>query len=161
MLRGPGGVRRIFDVEKITGVTYKIREVDATDDDITDHLRDLHKLTFFGEAPIPNFETGHWWIGYRDDEPISFASLIPSDRYPRAGYFKRVGVLPSHRGHGLQLRHMRAIEGRARRNGWIKIVSDTTDNPHSANNFISAGYWILSPQFPWAFPNSIYWSKEL
>lgn len=140
---------------------YKIREVDGADDEIADHLRDLHKLTFFGEAPIPNFEEGHWWIGWLGKEPVSFASMIPSDRYQRAGYFKRVGVLRAHRGHGLQLRHMRALESRARRIGWRKIISDTTDNPHSGNNFIAAGYWLLKPDSPWAFPNSVYWVKEL
>jgi GNAT superfamily N-acetyltransferase len=142
-------------------MTYKIREVDGTDDEIADILTELHKLTFFNEASIPAFDQGHWWMGYCGKEPISFASLIPSDRYPRAGYFKRVGVLPAHRGRGLQLRHMRALENRARRNGWTQIVSDTTSNPHSANNFISAGYWILAPDYPWAFPHSVYWVKEI
>jgi hypothetical protein len=140
---------------------YKIREVDGSDDEIADHLRDLHRLTFFGDAPIPNFEEGHWWIGWLGKEAVSFASLSKSDRYQRAGYFKRVGVLRAHRGHSLQLRHMRALEMRARRNGWNKIVSDTTDNPHSGNNFISAGYWLFEPQWPWAFPHSAYWVKEL
>ena len=142
-------------------MTYKIREVDGHDEEIADILSTLHLLTFFDSARAPNFEIGHWWIGYHHKEPISFASLIPSDRYPRTGYFKRVGVLSAHRGHGLQLRHMRAIENRARRNGWNQIVSDTTDNPHSANNFIAAGYWILAPEAPWSFPNSIYWTKAL
>jgi len=140
---------------------YKIREVDGSDDETADTLRDLHKLTFFGEAPIPDFEEGHWWIGWHGSEAISFASMVQSDRYPRAGYFKRVGVLSSHRGHGLQLRHMRALEMRAKRNGWRKIISDTTDNPHSGNNFIAAGYWLLQPENPWSFPHSIYWVKEL
>jgi len=140
---------------------YKIREVDGTDDDIADHLRDLHKLTFFDGAPIPDFEDGHWWIGWLGNEPVSFASLVMSDRYPRAGYFNRVGVLRAHRGHGLQIRHMRALENRARRNGWCKIISDTTDNPHSGNNFIAAGYWMFDPDHPWSFPNSIYWTKAL
>lgn len=142
-------------------MTYRIREVDATDDDVADVLTVLHKLTFFESATVPSFDVGHWWIGYCSKEPVSFASLNRSDRYPRAGYFKRVGVLPEHRGHGLQLRHMRAIESRAKRNGWTQIVSDTKDNPHSANNMIAAGYWILTPERPWAFPASIYWIKDL
>lgn len=41
--------------------------------------------------------------------------------------------------HRLQLRLMRAME-RARLNGWCSVISDTTDNMHSANNFIRAGY---------------------
>jgi GNAT superfamily N-acetyltransferase len=139
----------------------KIREVDATDDEVADTLSTLHQLTFQGDAPIPNFDIGHWWIGWLDKEPISFASIIPSDRYPDAGYFNRVGVLPQYRGGGLQFRHMRTIEMRARRNGWSQIVSDTTNNIHSANNFIAAGYRMTLPQYPWAFPTSIYWLKTL
>lgn len=142
-------------------MSYRICEVDGSDEVIADTLKDLHEQTFIDLAPIPDFELGHWWVGWRGKDAVSFASLIPSDRYPRTGYFKRVGVLPGHRGHSLQLRHMRALEARAKRNGWIKIVSDTTDNPHSGNNFISAGYRLLAPENPWAFPSSIYWVKTL
>jgi GNAT superfamily N-acetyltransferase len=56
-----------------------------------------------------------------------------------SGNFCRVGVLQEHCGHGLQLRLMRALERRARRNGWSYVVSDTTDNLFSANNIIRAG----------------------
>lgn len=142
-------------------MTYRIREVDGFDDETAETLAELHKLTFFGYAPVPKFETGHCWLGFCGETAVSFATLIPSDRYPNAGYFKRVGVLPAHRGHRLQLRHMRAIEARARRNGWNWIVSDTTDNPHSANNFVRCGYQILAPASPWAYPASIYWGKKL
>jgi GNAT superfamily N-acetyltransferase len=143
-------------------MTYRIRGVDGFDDEIAETLAELHRMTFFDMAPIPNFDLGHWWIGYLDAEPVSFASVIPSDRYPRTGYFKRVGVLPAHRGEGLQARHMRAIDGRARRNGWTHIVSDTTDNPNSANNFIRSRDWrIFTPEHPWSFPHSIYWTKTL
>jgi GNAT superfamily N-acetyltransferase len=142
-------------------MTYRIREVDTSDEDVTETLADLHRMTFFDAAPIPAFDQGHWWIGYRGEEPVSFAALVPSDRYPCAGYFNRVGVTDGHRGHGLQLRHMRALEARAKRNGWTQVVSDTTDNVPSANNFIAAGYWMLTPESPWALPNSIYWIKDL
>lgn len=142
-------------------MTYRIREVDGGDEEIADALSILHTLTFFDGAPVPDFEIGHWWLGYCGNEPVSFASLISSDRYPLSGYFKRVGVLPSHRGHSLQLRHMRALESRAKRNGWRRVISDTTENPHSGNNFISAGYWLFTPEYPWAFQQSIYWMKEL
>lgn len=143
-------------------MTYRIRLVDAEDEDIAETLTVLHQLSFFDTAPIPAFDQGYWWIGYLGEEPVSFASLSESDRYPLTGYFKRVGVLLAHRGKGLQARHMRAIDARARRNGWTSIVSDTTDNPPSANNFIRAGGWrIFAPLSPWAFPHSIYWMKNL
>ncbi len=34
--------------------------------------------------------------------------------------------------------------------GWDSIVSDTTDKPVSANNFIQAGYRLFAPKTPWA-----------
>jgi hypothetical protein len=54
---------------------------------------------------------------------------------------------------------MRALEARARLNGWFSVISDTTDNVSSANNFIRAGYQLYQPQIPWAWPNTLYWRK--
>jgi hypothetical protein len=59
----------------------------------------------------------------------------------------------------LQLRLMRALEARARLNGWCSVVSDTTNNLPSANNFIVAGYKLYRPQHPWAWPHTLYWRK--
>jgi hypothetical protein len=119
---------------------YRIREVDGNDDDISDTLGELHQLTFLDAAPVPKFDRGHWWLAFCGPEPVAFAGVIPSTHVSNAGYFCRVGVLGKHCGHRLQLRLMRAMEARARLNGWCSIVSDTTDNMHSANNFIRAGY---------------------
>jgi hypothetical protein len=44
---------------------------------------------------------------------------------------------------------MRAAEGRARGHGWALVISDTTDNVASANNFITAGYRLYRPRYPW------------
>ena len=56
---------------------------------------------------------------------------------------------------------MRALEARARPNGWCSIVSDTTDNLLSANNFIRAGYRLFEPKHPWAWPHTLYWRKVI
>ena len=140
---------------------YRIREVDGHDDEIADTLADLHRLTFFSGASVPEFDWGHWWLGYHETRPVAFAGLIPTTRAVNAGYFCRVGVLKSHWGNRLQLRLMRALEARVRRNGWNSIVSDTTDNLVSANNFIRAGYRLYLPQYPWAWPNTLYWHKSI
>ena len=135
--------------------------MDGQDDDIADVLVDLHRLTFFGSAPIPEFEFGCWWLAFLRADPVAFAGLLPSTHANNAGYISRVGVLNKHRGQMLQLRLMRALESRARYNGWCSIVSDTTDNLASANNFIRAGYRLYQPQTPWAWPNTLYWRKAL
>jgi hypothetical protein len=115
---------------------YRIREVDGHDEEIADTLADLHRLTFF-------------------------AGVVASTHHYNAGYFCRVGVLKKHCGNALQLRLMRALESRSRHNGWCCIVSDTTDNLASANNFIRAGYRLYQPQHPWAWPNTLYWRKSI
>lgn len=140
---------------------YRIRIVDADDDETAETLGELHRLTFFDGAAVPQFESGAWWIAYHDDDAIAFAGVVPSTHARNSGYFCRVGVLPRHWGRGLQLRLMRAVEVRARRLGWDSIVSDTTDNPVSANNFISAGYRLYEPEAPWAWSHTLYWRQWL
>jgi GNAT superfamily N-acetyltransferase len=138
---------------------YRVREVEGQDDDIADVLADLHRLTFFNGACLPDFDRGHWWLAYHEATPVAFAGLLQSTHAHNAGYIYRVGVLKKHCGHRLQLRLMRAMESRARYNGWNYMVSDTTENPASANNFIRAGYRLYLPQHPWAYSNTLYWHK--
>jgi hypothetical protein len=127
---------------------YRIREVDGQDDEAADILVDLHRLTFFDSAPMPKFDQGYWWLAFREVEPVGFAGVVPSARVHNAGYSSRAGVLWRHCDQGLQLRMMRAMEARARSNGWECLVSDTADNIASANNFIRAGYRLYEPQNP-------------
>ncbi|MCP3388246.1 GNAT family N-acetyltransferase [Bradyrhizobium sp. CCGB12] len=140
---------------------YKIRTVDADDDETAEILGDLHRLTFFDGAAMPQFGSGAWWLAYHEEDAVAFAGVVPSTHVRNSGYFCRVGVLQRHRGRGLQLRLMRAIEARGRRLGWNSIVSDTTDNPASANNFIEAGYRLYEPEAPWAWSHTLYWRKWL
>jgi GNAT superfamily N-acetyltransferase len=140
---------------------YRIREVDGQDEEISDTLGDLHRLTFFDGARVPQFDHGQWWLAFHEGTAVGFAGMVPSTHVANAGYFCRVGVLRKYCGHRLQLRLMCALEARARRNGWDAIVSDTTDNISSANNFIRAGYQLFRPQSPWAWPSTLYWRKGI
>lgn len=148
-------------MHQIVATRYQIREVDGRDDEVADVLTELHRLTFFGSASVPPFDKGHWWLAYRNATPVAFAGIVSSTHVSNAGYFCRVGVLQRHWGHRLQLRLMRAMEARARRNGWACVVSDTTGNVVSANNFIRSGYRMFRPPCPWAFPDTLYWRKEI
>jgi GNAT superfamily N-acetyltransferase len=152
-----GAAARILKVR----LMYRIREVDGHDDEVADALADLHRLTFLGGAPIPEFDQGHWWLAFHETVPVAFAGVVPSTHAHNAGYFCRVGVLKKHWGNTHQLRLMPALESRARRHGWRSIISDTTDNLVSANNFIRAGYRLYQPQYPWAWPNTLYWRKSI
>jgi GNAT superfamily N-acetyltransferase len=139
--------------------SFRIREVDACEPDVLDTLKDLHARTFLDQAPWPDFEIGHWWITTEDEQPVAFAGMVPSAMGIGIGYLSRVGVLRELCGHGLQRRMMRAIEQRARHSGLYCIVSDTTSNIVSANNFIRCGYVLFQPTRPWAWGNSLYWRK--
>ena len=59
---------------------YRIREVDGQDDEVSDALADLHRLTFFGGAPIPRFDWGYggWRIAMRHRSPLPASSLRPT-----------------------------------------------------------------------------------
>ena len=140
---------------------YRIRAVDGHDDEVSESLTELHRLTFLDTAVIPKFDQGYWWLAFHEAEAVAFAGVVPSTHVCNAGYFCRVGVLSEHWGNRLQLRLMRALEAGARLNGWCSIVSDTTDNLLSANNFIRAGYRLFEPKHPWAWPHTLYWRKVI
>lgn len=142
-------------------MAFRIREVDASDELTAEILKDLHEQTFLDHAKLPSFEEGHWWLCHQDTEPVGFAGVVKSPLIPSAGYFIRVGVVQKHLGNRLQLRFMRALERKALYNGWTQIISDTTDNVASANNFIRANYRLFEPPWRWAFPHSLYWRKAL
>ncbi len=140
---------------------YRIRAVDSDDDEVAEILRDLHQWTFFGTAAVPQFGSGSWWLAHSGAKAVAFAGVVPSTHAPNSGYLCRVGVLQEHQGRGLQRRLMRAVEVQARRIGWESIVSDTTDNRISANNFIRTGYRLYEPEVPWGWRNTLYWRKRL
>ncbi len=137
---------------------YIIRQVDGVDE--ADVLRELQE-SFRPTMPIADTTDGWWWIVYHKRIPVAYLGMIPSTHYPNAGYFKRVGVLPEHRGNALQGRLMRVMERCARRLGLTLLVSDTTETVHSANNFVRAGWSMFEPAYPWAFPKTLYWRKAL
>jgi GNAT superfamily N-acetyltransferase len=141
--------------------TYRIREVDSQEEDIAETLDELHRTTFFDSAPLPPFDAGYWWLVYRGTAPVAFAGMVQSTHAPNAGYLCRVGVIREHWGRSLQLRLLRAAACRARRTGWHSMVSDTTDNVISANNFIRAGYRLYRPRSPWGWPNTLYWWRSI
>lgn len=146
-------------------MTYRIAKVDGFDDEYADILKSLHNELFGNAAPQIDPEQGWWWLAYGTDgarDIAGFCGLTPTDPEPiTVAYLKRAGVVFSHRGHGLQRRFVRVREACARKHGFKTLVTDTTDNPSSANNLIACGYRMYTPAEPWAFNNSCYWYKDL
>lgn len=141
---------------------YKIKLIDNLESDMQEVLTELHLLTFFDTAPVYDFSTGWWWLVYTKDtkEEIGFCGL-GRGRTAHTGYLCRSGVLPKHRGHGLQRRMIQVRERFARKAGFTKIVTDTLDNIQSSNNLIKSGYLMYNPEIPWSFESSSYWQKDL
>ena len=82
-------------------------------------------------------KTPHDCIGYLAAHPL------------RNGvwFFSRVGVMPSHRGQGLQRRLMTTMERHGRREGWNAIVTYTVGgNGWSTRNILAAGYRTYEPR---------------
>jgi GNAT superfamily N-acetyltransferase len=106
--------------------------------------------------------TGLWWLAWGEDGAVAgFASLHPSKRWLETGLLSRAGVLLHYQGHGLQKKLIRARERFARRLGWGWMISDTTDNPASANSLISCGYRLYEPRWPYRVKETLYWRKRL
>jgi GNAT superfamily N-acetyltransferase len=108
-------------------------------------------------------EGGWWWLGYSLGQQPSGGLWHPGTLPAVAdtAYLSRAGVLPAWRGQGLQRRLIALRERLARRQGFVWMISDTTDNVPSSNNLIKAGYKLIEPSAPWANSESLYWSKKL
>lgn len=120
---------------------YRIRRIAGKDH--AHDLGEMQEVCFPGDSRYDPC-VGHWWVAFDDDigDLVGFSLLIPSDTRKRTGYLALAGVLPAHRGHGLQLRLIKARLAHARRLGMVACVTETTDNPPSANNLIRAGMMI-------------------
>ncbi|MGX9389635.1 GNAT family N-acetyltransferase [Nitrobacteraceae bacterium UC4449_H16] len=137
---------------------YRIVEVDGSDEE--DTLQELHELSFKDTAAQPDYSNGYWWIAYSGSEPVAFAGITQSTMGPLHGYMKRAGVLPEHRGYGLQRRLIRVRLAKAKRLGWKTVITDTTNNVSSANSLIKAGFKLFTPK-PWAWSTSLYWYRYI
>lgn len=145
-------------------MVYRIKRVDGTDEDVADTIRELHDEIFGDSAPQVQPERGYWWLAFSANESrelAGFCGLTETYADASLGYLKRAGVLLGHRGQGLQRRFVRVREAQARKLNMRALVTDTSDNPSSANNLITCGYRIYRPENPWAFNHTIYWSKDL
>lgn len=138
----------------------KIKAVNAQNANIQALLQWLQLEILPSDVPH-DVSHGYWWIAYDDGHPVAFAGLVHSSRYYDVGYLCRSGVLPMYRGHGLQKKLVRVREKKARLLGWKYLITDTKDNPPSANSLIRCGYQTFTPSYKWALDGAIYWRKKI
>lgn len=139
---------------------YHIRMVDP--DDCHDELHALQVACLPLDQPLRPAPEHDWWLLYDAAEiAVGFACLRPSLSWMDTGYLARAGVMAGHQGQGLQRRLIGVREQRARRYAWDWIVSDTSDNPASANNLARCGFKMYDPAFPWGGKITLYWRKRI
>lgn len=139
----------------------QIREVSSKSKAKRRLLKKLHEEIFGDEAPELEYDDGYYWIAYTEEKvPIGLGWLTASKSYSDFGYLARCGVMPGHRGQGLQRRFICVREEKARKLGWRGLVTDTTDTIYSANNLIREGFLLHEPLVRYAFKNSLYWKKS-
>lgn len=102
-----------------------------------------------------------WWVAEDlNGRIVAFAAI----KIKKAtGELIRAGVLPQHRGNGLQRRLIDARIESAAAHGLQSVTTYTvTDNPASANNLIAAGFRMIKrpPRFK-SLPGTCFWNINL
>ena len=140
---------------------FIIRKVDIRNSSHVSVIKHLQKEIL----PSDNLykpDHGQWWVAYTEAEkPVAFGGLVRSMVWTDTGYLCRSGVLDEYTGHGLQKRLIQARIKQAKKLGWNWVITDTTDNPASANSLINSGFKIYTPGNPWSFRNAIYWKYKI
>jgi GNAT superfamily N-acetyltransferase len=140
---------------------YVIRAVDIRNPLLQEAIAVLH-VECFGEEECRYKPTeGYWWLVHFEGDVVGFAGISASRSWLKTGYLCRAGVLPGHRGHGLQKRLIKVRLKKAKALGWTHAITDTRDNPASSNSLISCGFRMYRATNPWGFADACYWRKSL
>lgn len=105
-----------------------------------------------------------WWIVWRGQEAVAYAGLRPCQAEQNAGlgFLCRVGVVPDHRGRGLQKRLIRVREAAAKAIGLKELVSYCVPwNCASLNSLVACGYRFYRPATKWGGAGAVYLRKKL
>lgn len=136
----------------------KIREVDGCK--WFPILCELHKDILPADT-LPDFSYGWWWIAFDKNFPVAFAGMVALKQWDNAVYLKRSGVINEYLGRGLQKKLITVRLSKAKKLGMKIAVTDTFDNPYSANNLIAKGFKMYTPITKWATDSACYWHKTL
>lgn len=138
----------------------QIKRVDIRLDSVQMRLSVLQKKCLPNDKPYDT-TSGYWWIAAKNGVDIGFAGLVHSSRWSDCCNLVRAGVIPDHRGQGLQKKFIRVRirQAKALKMNWI--VTSTYDNPASANSLIACGFKMFNPSVPWMAKHTSYWRLKL
>jgi len=140
---------------------YRVVPVDTRQPEV------VQLLTLLQKACLPHDKTypitkGYWHVVYsQDSEAVGFGGVVPSTRWSDTMYLCRAGVTRAHQGQGLQKRLIRQRIKVAKRLGMNWVISDTNQNPASANSLIAIGFKMFEPSQPWGLKTALYWKYKI
>jgi GNAT superfamily N-acetyltransferase len=138
---------------------YVIRQANGASH--SSELTGLQYLCFPNDEVLP-VNAGLWWLVWFKGNPVGFAGItFPKESFPNAAHLSRAGVLPDHRGKGLQRRLIEVRARKAKALGLTHLITTTYCNPVSSNNLIEYGFRCYTPNEPWGAEGTNYWIKEI
>lgn len=105
-----------------------------------------------------------WWVAWREREAVGYAGLRVCREPVNRGlaFLCRAGVLPQHRGHGLQKRMIRVRLAEARRLGVREVVTYVVpSNLASANSLLACGFKLYRPEHRWGGSEALYFRQKI
>lgn len=139
-----------FNIRKANPMAYADRVL----------IKSLHRACFPSDQMV-NLAGGYWWLAYCNGICAGFCGMEQCEKWYNAGYLCRAGVAPSFQGAGLHKRLIQVRITKAKAIGWDWLITDTTENPASANGLIGKGFKMYQPAEPWAYEKSLYWRLKL
>ena len=140
---------------------YRVVPVDARQPEVVQLLVWLQKACLPADKIYP-ITQGYWYVAYtHDGEAVGFAGIVPSARWSDTMYLCRAGVVLAHRGRGLQKKLIKARIRKAKALGMNWVITDTNENPASANSLISTGFKMFEPSQPWGLKTALYWKHQI
>ena len=143
------------------GMKYRIVPVDTRQPEVVQLLTLLQKSCLPHDKIYP-ITQGYWYVAYtQNGEAAGFAGVVPSSRWSDTMYLCRAGVVRAHRGCGLQKRFIKTRVRKAKTLGMNWVITDTNENPASANSLIATGFKMFEPFQPWGLKTALYWKYRI
>ena len=115
---------------------YTIRRANADD---LKHVEALQmRFRKSDGMPVLSLDGNSWWLVWHRRKPVAYTGVRVLGE---AAWITACGVVPQHRGHGLQRRMTRAACRFAKRLQCSVLYTHTVNgNPYSVNNLIAVGF---------------------
>jgi GNAT superfamily N-acetyltransferase len=140
---------------------YRVVTVDTRQPEVVQLLVWLQKVCLPADK-VYSITKGYWYVVYtQENEAVGFGGVVPSSRWSDTMYMCRAGITRAHQGQGLQKRLIRQRIKVAKALGMNWVVTDTNENPASANNLIAMGFKMFEPSEPWGFKTALYWKYRI